>query len=102
MSIYSLTDEAVQDLEKIFYYISDYSLEAATRFLDAFESKCEALTQFPRMGKIYENISPHLRGVLLNDYIILYRIVENDIEIIRIVSGRSNLSKITFQESEDG
>lgn len=74
MSIYSLTNEAIQDLDDISNYISDFSLDGATRFLDAFERKCEALTQFSKMGKTYEELSPQLRGVPIDGYIMLYRI----------------------------
>lgn len=100
MSIYSLTDEAIQDLDNIFNYMSDFRLDAATRFLDAFESKCEALTQFLRMGKTYEDLSPQLRGVPVDGYIILYRIIENDIEVIRVVSGHRDLKKIFSGEDK--
>jgi toxin ParE1/3/4 len=94
MSIYSLTDEAIQDLDDISTYMSDFSLDTATNFLDSFERKCEALTQFPQMGKIYEDLSPYLRGVPIDGYIIFYRVVENNIEVIRVISGRRNLKKV--------
>lgn len=94
MSIYSLTDEAIQDLDDISTYMSDFSLPAAANFLNSFERKCEALTQFPKMGKIYENLLPDLRGVPIDGYIIFYRIVEDNIEVIRVVSGRRNLRNI--------
>ncbi len=79
----------------------DLSLDAATQFLNTFERKCETLTQFPKMGRIYEDLSPDLRGVPIDGYIILYRIVENNIEVIRVVSGRRDLKKILPQEDED-
>ncbi len=74
--------------------MSDFSLDRATHFLDSFECKCELLTQFPQMGKIYEDLSPYLRGVLIDSYIIFDRIVENNIEVIRVISGRRNLKKV--------
>lgn len=37
MSTYKLTDEALQDLDEIFQYLSGYSLDAVDRFLDALE-----------------------------------------------------------------
>ena len=54
MSTYKLTDEALQDLDEIFNYLSGYSLDAVDRFLDALEKKYQILVNFPQMGKSYE------------------------------------------------
>lgn len=100
MSIYSLTDEAIHDLDDIYHYLSNLNLDAAARFVDAFEQKCETVAKFPRMGKSYEELAPQLRGVPLDGYIILYRLIEDGIEVIRVVSGYRNLESL-FSESDD-
>jgi len=38
-------------------------------------------------GKSYEELAPQLRGVPIDGYILLYRLVGEDIEIFRVVSG---------------
>ncbi len=101
MSIYIISPEASQDLDEIYSYISHYSFDAATRFVDAFDRKCETVANFPGIGKIYEDLSPQLRGIILDKYIIFYRPVETDVEIIRVVSGYRNLEEI-FSESDEG
>lgn len=100
MSIYRLTDEAIQDLDDIVTYLSSFSLNAGNRFLDAFEQKCETLARLPRIGKIYYNLQPDLRGLTIDNHIIFYRIVEDNIEVIRVVSGRRDLEKI-FSEGDE-
>lgn len=47
MSTYKLTDEAIQDLDEIFQYLSGYSLDAVDRFLDALEKKSQNLQHHP-------------------------------------------------------
>ncbi|MBO1351369.1 MAG: type II toxin-antitoxin system RelE/ParE family toxin [Hormoscilla sp. GUM202] len=94
MSTYKLTDEALQDLDEIFNYLSGYSLDAVDRFLDALEKKYQNLVNFPQMGKSYEELAPQLRGVPIDGYILLYRLVGEDIEILRVVSGYRNLKSL--------
>lgn len=101
MNTYSLTDEAIQDLEDVYNYMSAFSLDAANRFVDAFGEKCETVAKFPNMGKSYEEFSQQLRGVILDKYIIFYRPVESGIEVIRVVSGYRNLEAL-FSESDEG
>lgn len=81
-------------MNEICNYLSNFSLSAAIQFVDAFEQKCETLAKFPLMGKSYEQLSPQLRGVPLERYIILYRPVADDIEGVRVVSGYRNLETI--------
>lgn len=49
------------------------------------------------MGRSYENIKPDLRGVHLDSYIILYRVMNDGIEIVRVVSGYRDLEYL-FKE----
>ncbi|MBC6421702.1 MAG: type II toxin-antitoxin system RelE/ParE family toxin [Hormoscilla sp. SP5CHS1] len=94
MSTHKLTDEALQDLDEIFNYLSGYSLDAVDRFLDALEKKYQNLVNFLQMGKSYEELAPQLRGVPIDGYILLYRLVGEDIEILRVVSGYRNLKSL--------
>ena len=55
---------------------------------------------FPNMGRSYENIKVDLRGVPLDGYVILYRVINGGIEIVRVVSGYRNLESL-FTESMD-
>lgn len=46
------------------------------------------------MGRSYEEIESSLRGIPLDNYIILYRLIDNGVEIVRVVSGYRNLEEI--------
>ena len=47
MSKYTLSATAKRDLREIKNYMAEYSLNAASRFLDTFEEKCRQLANFP-------------------------------------------------------
>ncbi len=91
MSLYVINILACQDLNQIADYLATYSLEAGDRFFSAFDYKCKQLVVFPNSGKNYDAIRPKLRGVNLDSYIIFYRVLDDGIEILRVISGRRNL-----------
>lgn len=100
MNIYIISPEASKDLDEITEYFVSCNLEAGERFVNAFEQKCKNLVSFPNMGRSYAEIEPSLRGVLIDRYIILYRLIEDGIEIVRVVSGYRDLESL-FSETDD-
>ncbi|WP_235334730.1 MULTISPECIES: type II toxin-antitoxin system RelE/ParE family toxin [Aphanizomenon] len=46
------------------------------------------------MGRSYEYIRQGMRGLPLNGYIIFYQLVDNNVEIPRIVNGRQDLEAL--------
>lgn len=100
MSRYIISPEASQDLDEISDYFLSRSIKAGEQFVNAFEQKCRNLVKFPNMGRSYAEIEASLRGVPLDGYIILYRVIEDGVEIVRVVSGYRNLESL-FSESDD-
>ncbi|QLE56672.1 type II toxin-antitoxin system RelE/ParE family toxin [Nostoc sp. TCL26-01] len=82
-----ISPEASQDLEEIIDYFSNINIEAGEDFLKEFDKKCKYLVDFPHMGRSYKHIKDYLRGIPLDRYIIFYRLINNGIEIMHIVSG---------------
>ena len=97
MNICLISPNASQDLDEIFDYFASRNVDAGERFVIAFEKKCENLLQFPNMGRSYKDIEPSLRGIPLDNYIILYRLIDNGVEIVRVVSGYRNLEYLFEQ-----
>lgn len=60
---------------------------------------CMRKVKFPNMGRSYDRIKPGLRGVPLDGYIIFYRVVDNGIEILRVVSGYQELEAMFPDET---
>jgi toxin ParE1/3/4 len=91
MKQYLINIIASQDLMAISDYFYARNIEAGERFFQEFNRKCEQLVAFPRSGKSYDSVQAGLHGVPLEGYIILYRLIADGIEIMRVVSGRQDL-----------
>lgn len=94
MKICLISPEASQDLTEIVDYFANNNVEAGERFVRNFEQKCINLAKFPSMGRSYPNIKSSLRGIPLDSYIILYRLQNDVIEIVRVVSGYRDLDTL--------
>jgi len=57
MSGFVLHPEALGDLEEIWEFIADDSLEAADRILDEIRQVMHALVTFPRMGHLRADLT---------------------------------------------
>jgi toxin ParE1/3/4 len=97
VSQYIISLPAIRDLESISSYFSEVNVEAGERFLQGFNKRCKQLASFPSMGRRYDDLNPGLRGLPLEGYIILYRILEAGIEIVRVANGRQDLRSLFDQ-----
>ncbi len=50
------------------------------------------------MGRSYSEFQPSLRGVPLDNYIVFYRIIDNGIEIIRVLSAYRDLNSLLTKD----
>lgn len=98
MSRYVINILASRDINEIADYFAETNVEAGERFFSEFNRKCQQLVAFPNSGKSYAKIRPDLRGVSLQGYIVFYRVLDDGIEILRVVSGRRNFPSL-FEES---
>jgi toxin ParE1/3/4 len=94
MSRCILSPTATQDLDAISDYFCDRNVSAGEKLFEQFVGKCENLTKFPALGRSYEYIRPNMRGIPLDGYIIFYQVVEDGIEILRVVNGRQDLEAL--------
>ncbi|NJR26040.1 MAG: type II toxin-antitoxin system RelE/ParE family toxin [Richelia sp. CSU_2_1] len=99
MKRYLINILASLDLNEIADYFASNNIEAGERFFQDFSRRCQQLANFPNLGRSYIEISPNLRGLPLDGYIIFYRILDDGIEILRVVSGRRDLPSL-FDEQE--
>lgn len=97
MARYLINLLASQDLNDIAEYFAVNNVRAGEKFLQNFNRKCKQLVLFPNSGKSYDYIYPNLKGIPLDGYIIFYRIIEDGIEILRVLSGRVSSSKFSIK-----
>jgi toxin ParE1/3/4 len=86
--------QAQEDLIDIWLGIYPESEAAANRLLDQIEAKLSLLPEFPEMGAARDDIRPGLRMLISGEYLVLYRILGREIEIVRVVHGRRDLEAL--------
>ncbi len=94
-----LSPTALGDLNDISSYFAKQNIEVGGKVLTLFTEKCTRLIDFPHMGKTYEFLRPGIRGIPLEGYIIFYRVIEIDIIILRVVSGKQNFTNLFDDEN---
>lgn len=83
------THEALEQLVEIEDFISKDSPERAAKFVDEIIEHAEAaLPDRPRIGRTVPEISnPNIRELVFKKYRIVYRVNENNMEILTVFEG---------------
>lgn len=92
------TKQAEEDLIEIWLYIAEDNPTAANQQLDVLDAKSTLLAEHPRLGPTRPDIAPNLRYFPVGSYLLLYRILSNGVEIVRVVHGARRLDCL-FHES---
>ena len=84
------------DLLDIWLYIAHENLAAADRQIDRIENAVNKLSDYPRLGPARHDVGPEVRGLIVNRYLVLYRILESaaQLELLRVIDGRRDLSAV--------
>jgi toxin ParE1/3/4 len=89
-----ISDDAISDLTDIWTFIAEDSPERADQFIDGIHAKCEALAEAPMMGRERSELVPGMRSFPLARYLIFYRIVEEALQVVRVLSGYRDLDSL--------
>jgi toxin ParE1/3/4 len=81
------TLRAEEDLIEIWLSIATDNPAAADRLLDTIERTCRRLARSPHLGPARPDLAAGLRYLPVGRYLILYREVDNGVEIVRIIHG---------------
>lgn len=90
---------AKKDLSDIVLYIADHlkAPQAAIDLVDALESSISRLTQYPYSCMVYQPIKTledEYRLLPVNNYLVLYVVIDKVVEIRRIVYAKMDLTKL--------
>ena len=92
--------EAVQDLENIWLYIAQDSLDRADNFIDTLRDFCmEDLALFPQIGGTRDYLSKDLLAIPFKNHMIYYRCRSEHVEIVRVLHGSRDMGSI-FNQSK--
>jgi toxin ParE1/3/4 len=80
---------AETDLVEIWQFIARDDPRAADRLLDRIEEQCQLLASNPRLGRIRPEIAPDARASVVGRYLILYRAIDDGVEIVRVGAWRA-------------
>jgi len=68
----------------------------ADSVVDRLTRRAEALQEHPLMGPARRDIDPEARVLVTSRWLILYRIVGDVVQVVRVVDGARDLRKIAF------
>jgi toxin ParE1/3/4 len=94
MKCFVFTPGARDDLMTIGLYIADDNPARAERFVAELEAKARHLAQWPGSYPPRDDISPGVRAAVHGRYLLLYRDLEDEVRIVRVVHGARDLPRL--------
>jgi toxin ParE1/3/4 len=88
------TDQAETDLAEILDYLDKRSPQAAERLATAIDDRANLLGQFPEMGRKRDELAPGLRSMVVEQYVLFYRVSATAVEVLRILHGARDIDSI--------
>ncbi len=88
------TTAAQQDLVDILQYISQDKPDAAVAWVEKIEQKCLLIASQPEMGERRPQLGTEVRCSFVGRYVIFHRKHDDTVEILRVVTGDRNISKL--------
>jgi len=91
------TPQADSDLDEIWYYVAvnSGSVEIADRLIDSITERFHLLATHPNIGRRRDDdLRAGLRTFLVGEYVIIYRIEDEDVLILRVLRGSRNIAAL--------
>lgn len=86
---------AERDLVDIWdYTAATWSEDQALSYLESLKAAVDLLAEFPEMARRRAEFTPAVRLHPVREHIVVYRVEDNALEIIRILHSRSNWSAL--------
>ena len=91
------TPQADSDLDDIWYYVATRSdsVESADHLVDSISNRFLLLASHPNIGRARnEDLRPGLRSFPVGEYIIIYRVQDGDLIILRVLRASRDLPSL--------
>jgi toxin ParE1/3/4 len=95
-----LSKRAISDLDAIWVHLftETGNEEIADRQIDSITSRFYLLADHPRIGRARDDdLGRGRRSFPVGDYVIVYRIIGADVQVLRVVHGRRDLPALFGQ-----
>jgi toxin ParE1/3/4 len=89
-----VTNEAKADLIDIWLYISQNNETAVDTLINKITVKFDELLINPGIGRERIDIAPLVRSFAVSNYLIFYRLLNEGIEILRVIHGARNIPNL--------
>jgi toxin ParE1/3/4 len=90
------TRRARRDLLEIWEWIASDNPSIADRVYDAIEVRCGSLRSRPQLGRPRPEVGEGARSLVIKRWIAFYRIVGDGVQVVRIVDGARDLTKLEW------
>ena len=90
---------ALDDLAEIWAYIAENSPDRADGFVDLVNSKFQALSRRPGLGRRRPELAPNIRSLTVGRYVMFYQLLFRGIEVVRVLHGSRDIESI-FENEE--
>lgn len=98
MAVVIKRPQALLDLDEIFDYIAEDSLELAVNLLWKINEALEKLALNPYIGRKRYELLPNLRSFVYGKYVIFYFPISGGVDVVRILHGARDIVSI-FEEN---
>jgi toxin ParE1/3/4 len=89
--------QADSDLDGIWYFVASESgnVGIADRVVDSLTERFFLLSQYPNIGRRRDNdLRPGLRSFPVGEYLIIYRMRDEDVLILRVLRGSRDIEAL--------
>jgi toxin ParE1/3/4 len=90
------TRQAREDLLEIWEWIAADRPATADRVYDAIRKRCASLRHRSQLGRPRPEIGEGARSLVIERLVAFYRIVEDGVQVVRIVDGARDLSTLKW------
>ena len=100
MSEFRLLPEAEAELDGIWMHLAreSGSVDIATRVVESVTERFWLLARYPRIGRRRDALRPGLRSLAAGDYIIVHRVMEEEVVLIlHVVHGSRDIPALFGQ-----
>jgi toxin ParE1/3/4 len=94
------TTQADSDLDDIWYYVASKSgsLDIADHLIDSITDRFLLLARHPNIGRARDrDLRPGLRSFPMGEYVIVYRVEDEDVLILRVLRGSRSIAALFGQ-----
>jgi len=93
-----LRPRALADLAAIWAYIAEDSPDRADAFVDLVDSKFQALSRRPGLGRRRTELNPDIRSLAVGRYVVFCLPISRGIEVVRVLHGSRDIESVFTKE----